>query len=219
MVPNREASEEFASDLARAQEYTVQVLGRALAVKDMGTEDHSKRVSAYSTLLAKSIGLSSAEIEQLSRGAFLHDIGKIAIPADILNKHGKLSVEEQELMRTHSRSGYEIVRKVPFLTDASRIILHHHECFDGSGYPDGLCSDEIPIGARIFAVVDALDAITTNRPYRNASSFSAARKEIIRCSGRQFDPMVVEAYVKIPHDAWDQLRMQVVHKTITGSAD
>jgi len=145
----------------------------------------------------------------IARGAFLHDIGKMAIPDEILGKPGALDEDEQETMREHCTRGYNIVKKIPFLRGAAEIVYCHQEHHDGNGYPNGLQGDEIPIGARIFAVADTLDAITSDRPYRRAQSFDAARAEILRCSGTQFDPKVVEAFANVPNEVWQQLRSEI----------
>jgi HD-GYP domain-containing protein (c-di-GMP phosphodiesterase class II) len=151
-----------------------------------------------------------AEIKVLAQGALLHDVGKIAIPDAILRKPGKLSMEEQEIMRTHCARGYEMLCRIPFLADASEIVLTHHERFDGDGYPRGLRGTDIPLGARVFAVADALDAITSDRPYRKADTFAAACESIHSCSGAQFDPSVVAAFSKITYDVWLKLRAETV---------
>jgi putative nucleotidyltransferase with HDIG domain len=145
----------------------------------------------------------------IARGAFLHDIGKMAIPDEILRKPAALTPGEQEIMREHCTRGFNILRKIPFLSEAAEIVFCHQEHFDGSGYPSGLRGGEIPIGARIFAVADTLDAITSDRPYRRASSFDIARQEILRCSGTQFDPAVVEVFLKIPNELWHELRSEI----------
>ena len=196
-------------DLEHSYDVTLEALGDALDLKDSETEGHSKRVTAYTIALARAIGLSPAEVKVIARGAFLHDIGKMAIPDDILRKPGKLTKEEQTLMREHCSRGYNILRKIPFLAEAAEIVFAHQEHFDGSGYPSGLRGTEIPIGARIFAVADTLDAITSDRPYRKACSFDVAREEILRCSGTQFDPSVVEVFLKIPNELWQELRAEI----------
>ena len=184
-------------------------LGDALDLKDSETEGHSKRVTAYTIALARAMGIAPAEIKVIARGAFLHDIGKMAIPDEILRKPGKLTPEEQEVMREHCARGYQMLRKIPFLSEAAEIVFTHQEHFDGSGYPSQLRGNQIPIGARIFAVADALDAITSDRPYRKARTFDVAREEILRCSGTQFDPAVVETFLKIPNELWDELRTEI----------
>ena len=196
-------------DLEHSYDVTLEALGDALDLKDSETEGHSKRVTAYTIALARAMGLAPAEIKVIARGAFLHDIGKMAIPDEILRKPGKLTPEEQDLMREHCTRGYHMLRKIPFLAGAAEIVFCHQEHYDGSGYPSGLHGREIPIGARIFAVGDTLDAITSDRPYRMARSFDAAREEVLRCSGTQFDPAVVEAFLKIPNELWQELRSEI----------
>ncbi len=197
------------ADLEHSYDVTLEALGDALDLKDSETEGHSKRVTAYTIALARAVGITSAEIKMIARGAFLHDIGKMAIPDEILRKPGKLTPEEQEIMREHCARGYQMLRKIPFLSEAAEIVFTHQEHHDGSGYPSKLRGSQIPIGSRIFAVADALDAITSDRPYRKARSFDAARKEIIRCAGTQFDPEIVEAFLKIPNGLWDELRSEI----------
>lgn len=196
-------------DLEHSYDVTLEALGDALDLKDSETEGHSKRVTAYTIALARAMGLPPAEIKVIARGAFLHDIGKMAIPDEILRKPGKLTPEEQEVMREHCSRGYHMLRKIPFLAGAAEIVYCHQEHYDGSGYPSQLHGQEIPIGARIFAVADTLDAITSDRPYRKARSFDAARAEILRCSGTQFDPAVVEVFLKIPNELWQELRAEI----------
>jgi putative nucleotidyltransferase with HDIG domain len=201
----RQAMEE----LEHSYDITLEALGDALDLKDSETEGHSKRVTAYTIALARAMGINPSQIKVIARGAFLHDIGKMAIPDDILRKPGKLSPEEQGVMREHSARGYHMLRKIPFLSEAAEIVFTHQEHFDGSGYPSGLRGNEIPIGARIFALADTLDAITSDRPYRKAQSFDAAREEILRCSGTQFNPTVVEVFLKVPNELWHELRSEI----------
>ncbi|MDR3792319.1 MAG: response regulator [Terracidiphilus sp.] len=196
-------------ELEHSYDITLEALGDALDLKDSETEGHSKRVTAYTIALARAMGLAPNEIKVIARGAFLHDIGKMAIPDDILRKPGKLTSEEQEVMREHCTRGYYMLRKIPFLAGAAEIVFCHQEFFDGTGYPSRLHGSEIPIGARIFAVADTLDAITSDRPYRRASSFDAARAEILRCSGTQFDPAVVEVFLRMPNELWQELRSEI----------
>ena len=196
-------------DLEHSYDITLEALGDALDLKDSETEGHSKRVTAYTIALARAMGIKPAEIKVIARGAFLHDIGKMAIPDEILRKPGVLTPEERGIMREHCTQGYHILRKIPFLSEAAEIVFSHQEHFDGSGYPNGLRGAEIPIGARIFAVADTLDAITSDRPYRKARSFDIAREEILRCSGTQFDPAVVEVFLKIPNELWHELRSEI----------
>jgi putative nucleotidyltransferase with HDIG domain len=196
-------------DLENSYDVTLEALGDALDLKDSETEGHSKRVTAYTIALARAMGISPAQIKVIARGAFLHDIGKMAIPDEILRKPGTLTPEEQEIMREHCTRGYHILRKIPFLSEAAEIVFSHQEHYDGSGYPGGLSGNQIPIGARIFAVADTLDAITSDRPYRKSRSFDVAREEILRCSGTQFDPGVVEVFLKIPNELWQELRSEI----------
>ena len=197
------------ADLERSYDITLEALGDALDLKDAETEGHSKRVTAYTIALARARGIEGAEIRIIARGAFLHDIGKMAIPDAILLKPGKLNVQEQEIMREHCARGYQMLRKIPYLREAAEIVYSHQEHYDGSGYPRGLRGEQIPLGARVFAVADTLDAITSDRPYRRASSFAAARGEIARCAGTQFDPDVVNAYLELPDKLWNDLRSEI----------
>jgi putative nucleotidyltransferase with HDIG domain len=199
-------------NLEHSYDVTLEALGDALDLKDSETEGHSKRVTAYTIALARAMGISPAEIKVIARGAFLHDIGKMAIPDEILRKPGKLTPEEQEIMREHCARGYHMLRKIPFLAGAAEIVFSHQEHYDGSGYPSGARGSEIPIGARIFAVADTLDAITSDRPYRKARSFDVAREEILRCSGTQFDPGVVEVLLKISNELWFELRSEIINQ-------
>src|SRR5256714_4513270 len=153
------------SDLERSYDITLEALGDALDLKDAETEGHSKRVTAFTIAIARAMGLSSDKIRVIARGAFLHDIGKMAIPDAILRKPGALTEQEVMIMREHCARGYHMLKKIPFLAEAAEIVYAHQERYDGSGYPPGLVGDEIPIGARLFAVADTLDAITSDRPY------------------------------------------------------
>jgi len=196
-------------ELEESYDITLEALGDALDLKDRETEGHSKRVTAFTIAIAKKMGLPSEQIRVIARGAFLHDIGKMAIPDAILNKPGKLDPNEIETMREHPYRGYQIVKKISFLSEAAEIVYAHQEKFDGTGYPRGLKGDQIPLGARIFSIADTLDAMMSNRLYRAAQPFSAAREEILRWSGRQFDPRVVEAFLAMPEHIWDALRRDI----------
>ena len=196
-------------NLEHSYDVTLEALGDALDLKDSETEGHSKRVTAYTIALARAMGISPSQIKIIARGAFLHDIGKMAIPDDILRKPGKLTEEEQAVMREHCSRGYHMLRKIPFLSEAAEIVFSHQEHYDGSGYPSGLSGGEIPVGSRIFAIADTLDAITSDRPYRKARSFDNAREEILKHSGTQFDPSVVEIFLKIPNELWHELRSEI----------
>ncbi|MBS1799494.1 MAG: response regulator [Acidobacteria bacterium] len=198
-------------DLERSYDITIEAMGDALDLRDEETEGHSRRVTAYTVALARSAGVDGDHLRIIARGAFLHDIGKIATPDAILLKPGRLNAEEMVIMREHCQSGYDMVRKIPFLREAAEIVYAHQERFDGSGYPRGLKGEEIPLGARIFAIADALDAITSDRPYRKGASYDVARSEIIRCSGTQFDPEIVRIFQEIKDEAWSSLRERSRH--------
>lgn len=202
---------QMVTDLERSYDITLEALGDALDLKDAETEGHSKRVTAFTIALARGMGLSPEQIRVIARGAFLHDIGKMAIPDAILLKPGDLHSDEQRVMREHCTRGYQMLRKIPFLQEAAEIVYSHQERFDGSGYPRGLKGDQIPLGARIFAIADTLDAITSDRPYRKAKSFAAARGEIKRCAGTQFDPKVVASYLSLTDRIWEDLRGEINH--------
>ena len=189
---------EATRDLEEAYRKTLEALGSALDTRDIGTHSHSRRVVGYSLALARAHSLPESELRDIEHGVLLHDIGKIGIPDGILLKPGPLSPEEWKIMRTHPDLGRRMVEPIPFLRGAVPIVYHHHERWDGTGYPVGLGGEAIPLGARIFSVADAFDAMTCDRPYSVAISFEAARREIERCSGTHFDPAVVESFLKIP---------------------
>ena len=196
-------------NLERSYDITLEALGDALDLKDRETEGHSKRVTAFTIAIAKAMGLPRDQINTIARGAFLHDIGKMAIPDKILNKPGKLEPEEFSIMKEHAYLGYQIVKKIPFLSEAAEIVYSHQENFDGTGYPRGLKGEQIPLGARIFSVADTLDAITSDRIYRPAQTLQAAREEIAKWAGRQFDPEVVKVFLEMPDNIWDDLRKEI----------
>src|SRR6202020_2131360 len=165
-------------NLERSYDILLATLGDALDLKDAETEGHSKRVTAFTIAIARAMGVPREQILIIARGAFLHDIGKMAIPDNILRKPAKLNDEERAIMKEHCYHGYQMLKKIPFLTEACEIVYSHQEHFDGSGYPRGLKGKEIPLGARIFSVADTLDAIISDRPYRPARSFGQGGKEI-----------------------------------------
>jgi response regulator RpfG family c-di-GMP phosphodiesterase len=189
---------------------TLEALGAALDLRDNDTAGHSQRVTFYSLEMAKALNFSSDELRQLERGAQLHDIGKIGIPDSILLKPGKLTPEETAIMQTHVRIGYELTSRVAFLSVAAQIVLTHQECFNGSGYPQGLKGDQIPLEARIFAIADTMDAMMSDRPYRRGRPYSVARAEIEREAGRQFDPQVVAVFLSIPEETWVKIRNESI---------
>ena len=196
-------------DLERSYDITLEALGDALDLKDAETEGHSKRVTAFTIAIARAMGVPKDEISMIARGAFLHDIGKMAIPDAILRKPGALTPDEVLIMREHAYRGYQMLRKIPFLAQAAEIVYSHQERYDGTGYPRGLKGEEIPLGARLFSVADTLDAITSDRPYRPAQSLTAAREEIQRWSNRQFDPEVVRTFMAMPENIWADLRKEI----------
>jgi putative nucleotidyltransferase with HDIG domain len=193
------------SDLQRSHDITVAALGDALNLKDAETEGHSKRVTAFTIAIARAMGVPREQIFVIARGAFLHDFGKVAIPDAILRKPGKLDKREMDIMKEHCYHGYQMVKKIPFLVDAADIVYSHHERFDGSGYPRGLRGEQIPLGARIVAVANTLDSITSDLHYRAAQTLEAAREEIKKWSGRQFDPDVVKVFLEMPNKIWEDL--------------
>lgn len=188
---------------------TLQALGAALDLRDNETAGHSNRVTRYCLELARRMGCSGEQLKHIERGAYLHDIGKIGTPDHILLKPGKLNPQEREIMQQHARVGYDLVSRIEFLQEAAEIVHSHQERYDGKGYPRGLAGEAIPLGARIFAVADTFDAMTSNRPYRQALPLSAALEEIRNESGRQFDPKVVEVLGAIPPSVWEEIRHEV----------
>ncbi|MCL2011985.1 MAG: response regulator [Cystobacterineae bacterium] len=176
---------------------TLLALVAALDAREQETSEHSLRVVAYALAIARQLELSSKELQIIGQGALLHDIGKIGVPDAVLLKPGQLTPEEWEQMRRHPLVGYQMIKPIPFLSEAAEIILSHHEHYDGTGYPHGRMAEEIPIGARIFAIADALDAMTRDRPYRKGMALSLALKEITRYAHQQFDPLVVKAFLSI----------------------
>jgi cyclic di-GMP phosphodiesterase len=198
-----------ADELRQSYIATVRALTNAVEARDAYTGKHAERVAAYGLELARRVDPALAEDPQTEFGFLLHDVGKVAIPDGILHKPEPLGEEESRLMRRHPEIGAEIVGAVPFLDDAARIVRSHHERFDGSGYPQGLAGDEIPLAARIFAVADALDAITTDRPYRPAATLAEARASIAGAAGSHFDPAVVGVLAEVPDEVLERIRMEI----------
>ena len=185
---------------------TLKALVQALETRDFETHGHSERVVTFSLRLGYELGLDKEALKDLELGALLHDIGKIGVPDAVLRKPAALNEEEWYKMRLHPIHGQRILRNIPFLEGASRIVAQHHEKWDGSGYPIGLRGEDIDIGARIFAVVDAFDAMISNRIYRRGRSYEDAVAELERCAGTQFDPEVVKAFKNVPREDWEILR-------------
>lgn len=184
------------AQLKSTYESSLIMLANAIEVRDRYTRGHVERVRDYALLMAKQMGWNGPQLDRLRFGAILHDIGKIHIRESILRKKGKLTEAEWEDVKMHPVIGGEMVRDIPYLQNAIPVILHHHEHWDGSGYPENLSGDEIPLSARIIVVADAFDAMTTNRPYQPAKSFEEALAEIVELSGVKYDPAVVAALQK-----------------------
>jgi response regulator RpfG family c-di-GMP phosphodiesterase len=184
-------------DLETTYSTTLWALVAALDAREHEVSNHSQRVVRYTLAIARRLGISDALLPSIGRGALLHDIGKIGITDAILLKPGKLTEEEWTVMRTHPQIGHDILRAIPFLGSPADIVLAHQERYDGKGYPRGLAGEAVPLGARVFAIADTYDAITSDRPYRKRQTPEAARQEITRCSGTQFDPRCVEAFLTI----------------------
>lgn len=177
-------------------ELFVESLAEALDLREQETGLHSKRVAAHTLLLARHFYQEVHDLREIYWGSLLHDIGKIGVPDAVLLKPGKLTREEWAIMQQHPRNGHLILKNLSYLAMAADIVLCHEERFDGSGYPAGLKGEQIPLGARLFAVIDTLDAMTFDRPYRKALPFDVAKAEILRMTGSQFDPRAVETFLK-----------------------
>ena len=181
--------------IIHAYKDTIKALAATIDAKDPYTRGHSQRVMEYALLAGRALSFSGEELEVLEYAGVLHDIGKIAIDASILNKPDTLTPQEWDIMHEHSVVGANIIREIPFLEKASELVLHHHERYDGNGYPDGLKGEDIPMGARLLAVADAFDTMTTDRSYRPALTFDYTISELNGCSGTQFCPVAVEAFI------------------------
>jgi putative nucleotidyltransferase with HDIG domain len=205
----------FKRERRRAQELresymaTVRALSNAVEARDAYTGQHAERVSAYGVALAAEAGYDVAANPQVEFGFLLHDVGKVAVPDAILFKPGPLTAEERAIIEQHPVTGWEIVRDIDFLGAARDVIRSHHERWDGTGYPDRLANTDIPLSARVFAVADTLDALTTNRPYRRASSFAKARAIIMRDAGTHFDPAVIATYESLPDPLLEDIRRNI----------
>jgi putative nucleotidyltransferase with HDIG domain len=176
-----------------------------------GLAVHSRTAARYAVLLARALGIDrKSHLLDIERGALLHDVGKAAVPRPLLEKNGPLTTLEREIIREHPVVGYRMIEEFDFLRGASGIVLCHHERFDGRGYPFGLAGDEIPLGARIFALADTLDAMTTDRAYRRARPFEEALREIEKLSGYQFDPAVADVFLSVPAVAWRRAGAEAV---------
>jgi ribonuclease P protein subunit RPR2 len=192
-------------ELSRSYAATVRALSNAVEKRDAYTGKHAERVAAYGIAIGRALGLAHPDAPEIEFGFLLHDIGKVAIPDAILHKPSALTPEERDQMAQHPTIGAEIVDGIDFLEEAVDVVRYHHERWDGTGYPDGLRGEQIPLAARVFAVADVLDALTTDRPYRGASSLAEAREIIVRGSGSHFDPQVVVAFSSLENSLFVEL--------------
>jgi putative nucleotidyltransferase with HDIG domain len=188
---------------------TVQALANAVEARDAYTGKHAERVAAYGLAIAAALGSDLADDPEIEFGFLLHDIGKVAVPDAILYKPEPLTDDERRLMSRHTLTGVEILRQIEFLGEAKSVVRSHHERWDGTGYPDGLRGKEIPLPARVFAVADTLDALTTNRPYRPSSPLRQARATIAEATGTQFDPAVVDAFNDVSDEALLRIQAEI----------
>lgn len=196
-------------ELVKLYSGTLEAMILALDLRERETGHHSYRVTEYALNLGRHLELDEMQLSVIAKGALLHDIGKIGVPDNILLKPDKLTDNEWDLMKQHANLGYELLNKIEFLEESSLIVYTHHERFDGKGYPQGLAGDDIPLGARIFSVVDAFDAMTSKRVYKKAMPFEEAVDRIRESSGTQFDPVVVDTFVNVPVDEWKNIRKKV----------
>ena len=199
-------------NIASTYQNTLLALVTALDAREHETSDHSQRVVQYTTAVAVRMSIKGAELDEIGRGALLHDIGKIGVPDAVLLKPGKLTPEEWVDMRRHPDIGYQMIQQIEFLSIPANIVLSHQERWDGQGYPRNLRREEIHIGARIFAVADTLDAMTSDRPYRKGTTFANAVTEISRCGGTQFDPEVVRAFLDIGEEGLLKIKADMIAK-------
>jgi len=187
---------------------TLVALGTALDSRHSGNEGHSLRVTLYALRLARQMGMDETQTREIEQGALLHDIGKIGIPDSILRKEGELTPPEQVLLHKHPEIGYRILSGIKFLKGAARLVLHHEERFDGSGYPAGLRGDEISVGGRVFAVADCLNSRTSDCLFQDPAAFDGVRDQIARMSGSKLDPFVVGRFLRIPREEWEAIRRE-----------
>lgn len=203
-------------DIAHTYQNTLLALVAALDAREHETSDHSQRVVRYTSAIAERMGIKGPDLEEIGRGALLHDIGKIGVPDAVLLKPGKLTSEEWKEMRRHPDIGFQMINAIPFLDTPAKIVLSHQERWDGGGYPRNLSKHEIHVGARIFAVADTLDAMTSDRPYRMGTTFANAIAEINRCAGTQFDPEVVRAFNALGEGGLVKIKQDMVADKLAG---
>jgi response regulator RpfG family c-di-GMP phosphodiesterase len=215
LLDKKREVERLYEELQISYESSLHALVTALDLRDNETHGHSYRVVEYAVVVAETLGVTEPELTWIRRGAILHDVGKIGIPDAILRKPDKLNAEEWLEMKRHPEMGFRMLEHIRFLQPALDVVLSHQERWDGTGYPRQLRDEQIPLGARIFAVVDTFDAMTSDRPYRAALSIQTARAEIERCAGTQFDPQVAEAFLSIPDATWHEIRERV-HRNVMG---
>jgi len=201
---------QLVAELQNSYDLTLEALSAALDLRDRETEGHSRRVVEYTTRLAEQIGLDKKTIKDIRRGALIHDIGKIGVPDAVLLKPGALDNEERKVIERHPQAGYDMLVGISYLQEEIKIVLAHQEKWNGTGYPFGLRGEEIPLGARLFAIADTFDALTSDRPYRKGCLYEDARRIIEEESGKQFDPQAVAAFVAIPPEEWTQIRTRVM---------
>lgn len=208
VVRYTEQVEHYGAEIQKTYWETLKSLVGALDLRDTSTRHHSMRVGAYTLELCRVLGIPQSQWVDIERGALLHDVGKIGISDTILLKPSSLTDEEWKIMKTHPVLGYQMVQGIPFLERAADIILYHHERFDGKGYPFGLRGEAIPLAARVFAVADTIDAITSGRPYKQQQDIQQVERALLRNAGTQFDPQVVKAFFQIQREHWAELRRQ-----------
>jgi putative two-component system response regulator len=197
-------------ELDKTYNFTLRAMATVLDTRDTETQGHSLRVVSFTLKLAEFMQISDQNTLKIYEyGALLHDIGKIGIPDAILRKPEDLTAAEWQIMKKHPSIGYNLLRRIKFLETSAQIVLHHHEAFDGSGYPDGLSGDNIPLGARIFNIADAIDAITSDRPYQKALPFETAASELRKHSGQQFDPQIIAIFEKAGVDFWEKEKLRI----------
>jgi response regulator RpfG family c-di-GMP phosphodiesterase len=219
MVAQRTAELDAAlASLGDAYRSTLRALTAALEARDSETHGHSERVVSFSLRLGRELGLDAGQMRSLEFGSLLHDIGKIGVPDAILRKPASLARDEWVRMREHPLHGQKILRGIEFLEGASRVVAQHHERWDGTGYPVGLRGEEIDLNARIFAVADAFDAMTSDRVYRLGRGYDAAAAELEAFGGRQFDPRVVAAFRRVPREEWDEIRRRSLEEVESKAA-
>ncbi len=198
------------TELQASYDNTLDALAAALDLRDRETEGHSRRVVEYTARLAHQINLPADYITEVRRGALIHDIGKIGVPDAVLHKPGPLDADERKIIERHPQAGYEMLLGIPYLQEEIKIVLGHQEKWDGTGYPQRLKGEEIPIGARLFAIADTFDALTSDRPYRKGRPYPVARQIIAEEAGKQFDPAAVEAFLAVPEEEWVEIRAMVM---------